>query len=282
MDNEQPAAVHRVTPRLLRVVQVVVMLVGGFLLGAHASKWDAVRVDAVTLGLLGILLVIPILDLVRKIKLGDFEAEIGRDEVIKAQARVAVDLPPEADADRGLSEESVRRLLREDPRLALAKVRIELEESLKRLYATVDPTEPERRLSLGRIVDTLVRREILSPSIGGALREVISLANRAVHGERIDPSATEELAMLGVRLTRELQQLVRERVTLPLESIPISSEDVDRYQASRYRVTTVVPRVASPMRNSYVLDQDALAEFLETYEEYAEFVVSIVPLEENE
>ena len=43
----------------------------------------------------------------------------------------------------------------------------------------------------------------------------------------------------------------------------------------RYRMTTVVPLVKNPKRNTYILDQDGLDSFLDGYEEYAEFIVAI-------
>lgn len=276
MNEEQEQATKRTTPRLLRVTQVLVMLATAFLFGAHVVKWDAVQVDAVTLALLGFLIVIPLAERIRKIKLGEFEAEIGREEIAKVQAKVATELPPTSVDAIAMSEERVRTLLGEDPRLAVAKVRIELEEALKRLYAADAESEPDwRRLSLGRLVDNLVRREVLSPSVASALRDVIALANRAVHGERVEPAAAEQLAVLGVRLVHEVQQLYVERVLRPVETVVISTDEVNEYSTSRYKVTTVVPLVENPTRNTYILDQNALESFLEGYEEYAEFVVSI-------
>lgn len=276
MSQEQEEATRRVTPRLLRVTQVLVMLATAFLLGAHVIKWDAVQVDAVTLALLGLLLVIPLAEVIRKIKLGEFEAEIGRDEVARIQAKAALELPPAPEATMGLSEERVRELLRDDPRLALAKVRIELEEALRRLYSATAESEPDwRRLSLGRLVDGLVRKEVLTGSVASALRDVITLANRAVHGENVEPGAAEQLALLGVRLVRELQQLSLERVLHPVESVVISRDEVERYAAARYRVTTIVPLVENSIRNTYIFDQEALDSFLEGYEEYAEFIVAV-------
>jgi hypothetical protein len=197
---------------------------------------------------------IPFADLIRKIKFGEFEAEIGRDEVAKAQAKVAVELPSSPDISTLASEERVLNLLREDPRLALAKVRIELEEALKRLYSTTAESEPDwRRMSLGRVVDTLVSRDVLSGSIAGALRDVIALANRAVHGERVEPGAAEELAILGARLVQEIQQVTQERLLRPMERTVITPEEVDRYQAARYRVTTVILLVENPTKNTYIL-----------------------------
>lgn len=276
MNEEQEQATKRTTPRLLRVTQVVVMIATAFLFGAHVAKWDAIQVDAVTLALLGFLIVIPLSELIRKIKLGEFEAEIGREEIAKVQAKAATELPPTSVDAIAMSEERVRALLNEDPRLALAKVRIELEEALKRLYAADAESEPDwRRLSLGRLVDDLVRREVLSPSVASALRDVIALANRAVHGERVEPDAAEQLAVLGVRLVHEVQQLYVERVLRPVETVVITKEEIKGYSTSRYKVTTVVPLVENPTKNTYILDQNALESFLEGYEEYAEFVISI-------
>ena len=218
MGDESTTERSHAPSRLLWIVQVLLILVVLFLLGAHVIKWDVVRVDGVALALLGFLLVIPLADLIRKVKFGEFEAGIGRGEIEKTQAKITIDLPPiSSDEEDQASEKRVRELLRDDPRLALAKVRIELEDALKRLYTKTAESEPEwRRLSLSRLVTDLVRREVLSSSIADALRDVIALANRAVHGERVEPAAAEALALLGIRLTRELEHLNRNRFsTIP-------------------------------------------------------------------
>ncbi len=262
--------------RLLWGVQVLLIIVVVLLLGAHVMKWDVVRVDGVALTLLGLLLVIPLADLIRKVKLGEFEAEIGRDEIAKTQAKATVDLPISPEGEDQVSEKRVRALLRDDPRLALAKVRIELEDALKRLYTNIAESEPDwKRLSLSRLVNELVRREILNSYRADALRDVIALANRAVHGERVEPAAAEDLALLGIRLTRELEQLNRDRFLLSLNTVIITPDEVEQHRSARYRMTTVVPLVKNPQRNTYILDQDGLDSFLDGYEEYAEFIVAI-------
>ena len=280
MTDHPDEATQLVKPKLLRLAQILVMFVTAFLLGAHVTKWDAVQVDAITLALLGLLLVIPLADVIRKIKLGEFEAEIGREEVAKIQAKAAAELAPETEnrAD-GVSEDRVRALLQEDPRLALAKVRIEIEEALKRLFlATSESKQDLRRLSLGRLVDELVRKEVLSKPVASALRDVIGLANRAVHGERVDSDAAQELALLGARLASEVQQLYAERVLRPVDAAVVTQEEVERYLAARYRVTTIIPLVKNPKRNTYTLNQEALDSFLEGYDEYAEFLVAVEPV----
>ena len=276
MTEEQNQPTTRINPKLLRVIQVLLMMITVFFLVSHVLKWSAIQVDSVTLALIGLLLVIPLVELIRKIKLGDFEAEIGMAEVSKAQAKAAVELPPPTEEELDISEKQVRELLRNDPRLAMAKIRIELEEALKRLYSATIGSEPDlRRTSLGRLVDALVQRQVLRGTVASSVRDVITLANRAVHGEHIEPNAAEELAILGVRLIYEIQRAYLEHLLQPVEKSVITPQEVDRYRSAKYRVTTIVPLVENPTRNIYVFDQEALESFLEGYEEYAEFIVSV-------
>jgi len=153
-----------------------------------------------------------------------------------------------------------------------------LEDALKRLYLAGGGDDDMRRMSLGRLIQALVQREDLSPSMAEALRSVTALANRAIHGEYAEPETAERLALLGARLTEEIQDLALEKVVTPSERVVISNEQMDRYRGMRYRVTTVTPLVESPTCNTYLLDQEGLDLFLEHYVEYAEFLIGIEPL----
>lgn len=263
-------------PVMTRLVQVLVTFATAFLLMAHVLKWNAVRVDSIALALLGLLLVIPLAELIRKVKVGDFEAEIGKAEVASVEAKASVELAPAKESPYSAGEERVLELADEDPRLALAKVRIDLEESVNRLYAATSKggTDP-KRLSLGRVVESLVKDQILAAPVGIALREVISLANRAVHGEHVEQPAATELALLGIRLAREIQETYLEKTLKPVESVVIPQPELLAFENAKYRVTTVVPLVDKPKKNTYLLDQEGLESFLEGYEEYAEFIVKI-------
>lgn len=266
----------RIHPKVLRWVQGILIALTAFLLVSHVLMWSVIRVDSVTLALIGLLFAIPLLDLVRKIKVGDFEAEIGKAEVSKVQAKAAVELHTPTEEEKDISEKQVRELLQSDPRLAMAKIRIELEVALKRLgSAAFDSRQEMQKISLGRLADTLVQKEALSEPVASSIRDVLALANRAVHGERIEPSVAEELAILGARLVRELQDAYLDYLLKPVEKSVITKREVNQYQSAKYRVTTIIPCVENPLRNVYVFDQDALESFLEGYEEYAEFIIGI-------
>lgn len=254
--------------------QVLVMILTVVLLVGHAAKFEALRVDATTLTLVCLLVVIPLAELIRKVKVGDFfEAEIGKREVAEVEAKAAIELSPATETSGQTKEERIRLLLDEDPRLALAKVRIELEESLRRLFLGVGHEEHQlRRWSVGRIIDDLSNRHVLRESVAVAIRDVMALANRAIHGERVEREAAEQLALLGTRLIGELQSI---HTDTAVSSEVISNEEADEFQSSRYRVVTVVPYVENPVKKTYVLSQSALDDLLEGYGEYAEFVVSV-------
>lgn len=47
----------------------------------------------------------------------------------------------------------------------------------------------------------------------------------------------------------------------------------------KYQVITVIPLVENPVRNVRILDQEGLDVFLEGYDEYGEFLISIEKIE---
>ncbi len=60
-----------------------------------------------------------------------------------------------------------------------------------------------------------------------------------------------------------------------IESKAIGSDEVDIYISSKYRVTTIIPFKENPVMNVYLLTKEELNDFLEGYDQYAEFLISI-------
>jgi hypothetical protein len=60
-----------------------------------------------------------------------------------------------------------------------------------------------------------------------------------------------------------------------IESKAVGSDELDIYQASKYRVTTIIPFKENPVMNVYLFTQEELNNFLEGYDQYAEFLVSV-------
>ena len=55
----------------------------------------------------------------------------------------------------------------------------------------------------------------------------------------------------------------------------ISKEELGKYTESEYRVVTVIPYIEKPVRIVRILNQMALDELLDGYEDYGEFLVDI-------
>jgi hypothetical protein len=66
---------------------------------------------------------------------------------------------------------------------------------------------------------------------------------------------------------------------LLIESKAIGSNEVDIYMSSRYRVTTIIPFKENAVMNIYLFTKEELNDFLEGYDQYAEFLVSIEQVE---
>ena len=271
---------------LLHNVSWIVFLIALALLISHVVGWKPITVDTTTLLLLALLLVSPFIEQLRKIKVGEFEAEIAPDEVEKIKSEVDKRLgtgevrEPITPEVRSVGE-SLLDLLDRDHVLALAKLRIELEQALTRLHLlTTPPTTRQRRhAGLNRLVGDLVRSGILPAQQSEPLREVISLCNRAVHGEHVRPADAKSILDIGISILEEIDSILEEFIVKPIETQPLSPSDVSAYMGAKYRVTTVVPLVENPVRSVRILDQEGLDLLLEGYDEYGEFLVSIEKIE---
>jgi len=84
---------------------------------------------------------------------------------------------------------------------------------------------------------------------------------------------------IGIRILEEIDFIFELFIIKPTETQPLSSVDVSAYRDAKYRVTTVIPLVENPVRNVRILDQEGLDWFLEGYDEYGEFLVSIEKIE---
>ena len=133
--REEDRPTSRTNPKLLRWGKVTLMVITGALLVSHILKWDVVQVDSITLGVIGLLLLIPFADLIRKIKLGEFEAEIGETRSPKCRQKRR----PSCLHHRRLNSTLLKRksvnCCRATPVWPWLEIRIELEEALKRLYS---------------------------------------------------------------------------------------------------------------------------------------------------
>jgi hypothetical protein len=270
---------------LVHNISWIVFIIALSLLISHVVGWEQITVDNTTLILLALLLISPFIEQVIELKMGGFGIRIAPREVKKVTSEVDKSLgtgdvrepiTPEA---RSVGE-GLLDLLDRDPVLALAKLRIELEQTLTRLHLLASPTVAQRRhAGLSRLVSDLVRSGILPEQLSGSLQEVISLCNRAVHGEYVSPADAMSIIDVGIRILEKIDSILEEFIVKPMETQALSPADVSAYRGAKYRVMTVIPLVENPIQNVRILDQEGIDVFLEGYDEYGEFLVSIEKIE---
>jgi hypothetical protein len=162
-----------------------------------------------SLGLLALLLLVPLAPYITKLRAAGVEAEIGDDELLELRLR-ATNLPsaPKVAASREPNEElDVIELTARDPQLGLAKLRMDIEREVRRIYGQRVPHAARRGLSLGPMTRELVANDVLPPEIAAPLHDVAALANRVIHGEYVAQEAADEIALVGVRVLEALREL---------------------------------------------------------------------------
>jgi hypothetical protein len=262
----------------------ITLLLGLIMLVAHALSLNTVIVDNTSIILLIVIALSPFISAVTKIKFGDFEAEIDPKEVQKIKDQVSAQVT-EADQANPTPEmentvNAIQRLIDSDPILALAKLRIELEKILNKLYRMTHTVDQQRRpMSAGQLAYSLSTAEILPKDIAQSIREVISICNRAIHGEEIRHQDAVSVVEVGTSLLSELTFYVNDLALKPIESSEIDPTVLNEFMNARYRVTTITPLVDHPRKEVRIVDQEGLDELLEGYDEYAEFIVDVTKID---
>jgi hypothetical protein len=265
----------------------ITLLLGLGMLAAHTFSFDRVKVDNTSIILLVVILLSPFVSAITRIKYGDFEAEIDPKEVQKIKNEVSAQTinadEPAQDSDIEETINSLSALVESDPILALAKLRIELEKALNRLFGMTHKEDKAKRVvSPMRLIHSLSSEDILPKDIAQTTREVMLICNRAIHGEDIRKQDAETVVESGASLLITLRSYARNYVLEPIETVPIDKSTLDEYWGAQYRVTSIIPLSDTPYKNVRILDQEGLDGFLEGYNEYAEFVVEVKKHEPKE
>ena len=243
----------------------------------HILKVPFIQVDNTTILLLALLLITPFVSHITKIKLGDLEAELTRD-IGELEQKVEDLSDDEEGQERRVRTESIEDELRElsirDPALAFAKLRIEIEVRLKRLFIFAE--EVKKPYSIGIMANTLATTGKISNRLRSIILDIGSILNRAVHGEEIQAGDNvDRVITIGVEVLNELDHTFYDEFAEPLSQKIISKRELSVYAKSKYEIVTIVPDEDQPYINKRVLTQEQLNQFLDGYDEFAEFLVKI-------
>ncbi len=169
--------------------------------------WPNLNIDYMTLGLL-IIAVLPWLTSIIesaefpggwKIKFRDIEEA----------ARIAENIPIEPKEKEEKESLSYLDISEQDPNLAMVALRIEIEKKVRELSRKYQIQEQQ---SLRRMLDQLLKKNVLEYTTINGLNELIAAGNRAAHGAKVDPDvafwAFRNANKLLYFLDRKIDELV--------------------------------------------------------------------------
>jgi hypothetical protein len=166
--------------------------------------WPTLAIDAISLTLLVIALLPWLAPIFKSLEFpGGWKVEFPELQKAAARAEEAGLLAPSQAPTP--SEFTFQRIVEEDPNLALAGLRIEIEKRLVKL-AEKHGIESRSR-GLGQLLRILTERQVLDNQARSVLADMVGLLNSAVHGATVDPRATDWAISVGPRLLKALDDL---------------------------------------------------------------------------
>jgi hypothetical protein len=169
--------------------------------------WPDARIDTITLILLGMCFIPWLGTIFKSIELpGGMKFEYQSLRKIEQEVQKFGLLKSD---DKQISDPTYLALIEQNPNLALAALRIDIERKL-RAIAGVDPeTGPFQ--SLHQIVNDMQSSGLLTPIQESSLISILSILNSAVHGKNITSSSAYEVMGLGQRLLNSLDRKLQKK-----------------------------------------------------------------------
>ena len=189
----------------MRRIQWFITIASISLAIAHI-KYPDVTIDAITLTLFIVAVVPWLAPLFKTIEFpGGWKIEFQDFERAKEKAKDAGLLTPEVGRGGG-AEFAFQVVSSEDPNLALAGLRIEIEKRLNAIAESHDILV--RNAGVGRLISILDQNQILDKRESSTLRDIIGLLNSAVHGADVDNKAFEWAMEIGPNLLFVLDEKI--------------------------------------------------------------------------
>ena len=179
----------------ISVVAVVLIIVHLFI--------PSIKVDIITLGLL-IAGVVPWLSSI--IKAMEFPGGW------KVEFQDLKNITERADHAKLLSEQTYKKysfesIAEDNPNLALAGLRIEIEKTLKEIALREGISDIH---SINQLTSVLNQVGTISAEQASLIRDLVPMLNEAVHGKSVDPRAAEWAIITGPRILNALEKVKSE------------------------------------------------------------------------
>lgn len=185
---------------------VLATLLSVFAIGAaitHAIV-PSIVIDSVTVALLAISVAPWLGVLFKSLELpGGVKIEYHDLKVIGEKARDVGLITGEAPGPKSEDQKVYERIAAEDPNLALAGLRIEIEKALVLLGANHGISDS--RVSVGWIVRELTKDRILPEGTASVMTDLLPMLNKAAHGAQVDQQSAQWALTAGAQILNALR-----------------------------------------------------------------------------
>ena len=184
-------------------IQIGITLVAGSIATAHII-WPNLSIDTITLVLLIIAIIPWLAPVIKSFELpGGYKIELKELETAKDKVEKVGLLSKEVQSPN-IPQFSFQMVTNEDPNLALAGLRIEIERRLNEIAESRKIVAHKK--GIRQLLDILSYQNVLTNDERGVLAELSSLLNRAVHGAEVDDRAAQWAIEVGPRILRALDE----------------------------------------------------------------------------
>lgn len=185
----------------VRPIQITISVAALIIAGIHIIKPD-LKIDAITLVLIAFAIIPWLAPLIKSIEFpGGWKIEYQDLERTRQKAD-KVGLLSEILSDEDSKKYSFQVITQDDPNLALAGLRIEIEKRLKKL-AELNNIGTKMQ-GMARVLDMLSKKQLINLQEKSVISDMIGLLNAAVHGARVDKHAAEWAIDIGPRILKSL------------------------------------------------------------------------------
>lgn len=189
----------------MKITQISITVVALSIAIIHLT-YPALKIDSITLALLLVAAIPWLAQLFKSLEFpGGWKIEFKEFQTTKKRADEAGLLSGKVQPEASYSFQLVAN---EDPNLALAGLRIEIENRLNQIAKSYQINSG--RSSVGRLLQALRQKELLSNQEQSVLADMINLLNEAVHGAKIDTRATDWAMDIGPRLLASLDEKIKQ------------------------------------------------------------------------
>lgn len=166
------------------------------------------QTDVITLpivALILVLLILPYVQYIQRLRWGPFEAELDRQikEARESVHRLPEGASPETTKRKEMIAKQLYNFLEDDPKVAVAALWIELEETLRNvLYQNGEDTAAPFR----ELLRDLEESDIINRDMHKNIRNIRHLRNEALHGGEITRTDAEQIIEIGLEILPRLYE----------------------------------------------------------------------------